>query len=149
FIQPGIRIAVPFGKTKIYTALALEVHQSKPLLYDAKEIYEILDEKPVVNPYQLKHWFWISDYYMCSIGEVYKSAVPSALLLESETIILKNKESEVLKSELSDDEFLVYEALEKQNSLKVQDISAILNKKTVLPVLQKLLAKEVIYLRSE
>src|SRR5690554_3298567 len=149
FIKPGMRIAVPFGKTKIYTALALEVHQNKPLHYEAKEIHEIIDEKPIVNPYQLKHWFWITDYYMCSIGEVYKSAIPSALLLESETIILKNRETEVLKSELSDDEFLVYEALEKQNSLKVQDIIAILNKKTVLPVLQKLLAKEVIYLQEE
>lgn len=149
FIKPGMRIAVPFGKTKIYTALALEVHQNRPLHYQAKEIHEIIDEKPIVNPYQLKHWFWITDYYMCSIGEVYKSAIPSALLLESETIILKNRETEVLKSELSDDEFLVYEALEKQNSLKVQDIIAILNKKTVLPVLQKLLAKEVIYLQEE
>lgn len=149
YIKPGMRIAVPFGKTKIYTALALEVHQNQPLHYQAKEIHEIIDEKPIVNPYQLKHWFWIAEYYMCSIGEVYKSAIPSALLLESETIILKNRETEVLKSELSDDEFLVYEALEKQNSLKVQDINAILNKKTVLPVLQKLLAKEVIYLQEE
>src|SRR5690554_3544802 len=149
YIKPGMRIAVPFGKTKIYTALALEVHQNQPLHYQAKEIHEILDEKPIVNPYQLKHWFWISEYYMCSIGEVYKSAVPSALLLESETIILKNKETEVLKSELTDDEFLVYEALEKQNSLKVQDITAILNRKSVLPILQKLLTKEVIYLQEE
>src|SRR5690606_33895269 len=138
FIKPGMRIAVPFGKSKVYTALAVEVHQNKPLLYEAKEIHEIIDEKPIANHYQIKHWFWIAEYYMCSIGEVYKSAVPSALLLESETIILKNKEYEVLKSELSDDEFLVYEALEKQNSLKVQDIIAILNKKTILPILQKL-----------
>lgn len=149
FIKPGMRIAVPFGKSKVYTALAVEVHQNKPLLYEAKEIHEIIDEKPIANHYQIKHWFWIAEYYMCSIGEVYKSAVPSALLLESETIILKNKENEVLKSELSDDEFLVYEALEKQNSLKVQDIIAILNKKTILPVLQKLLAKGVIYLQEE
>src|SRR5690606_25649482 len=133
----------------IYTALAVEVHQNKPLLYEAKEIHEIIDETPIVTSIQLNHWFWISEYYMCSIGEVYKSAVPSALLLESETIILKNRETEVLKSELSDDEFLIYEDLEKQNSLKVQDVIAILNKKTVLPILQKLLAKEVIHLQEE
>ena len=54
FIKPGMRIAVPFGKTKVYTALALEVHQNKPLLYEAKEIHEILDEKPIVNSYQIK-----------------------------------------------------------------------------------------------
>lgn len=149
FLKQGMRVAVPFGKTKIYTGLVLEVHQNKPLLYEAKEIHEILDEKPIVNPYQLKHWFWISDYYMCSIGEVYKSAVPSSLLLESETIITKNNQTEVLKSELSDEEFLVFEALDKQNSLKVQDIVAILGKKTVLPILHKLLAKEVIHLQEE
>lgn len=149
FIQPGMRIAVPFGKTKIYTALALEVHTNEPLHYQSKEIHEIIDETPIVNPYQIKHWFWIAHYYMCSIGEVYKTAVPSVLLLEGETIILKNYKTEVLKSELSDDEFLVYEALEKQNSLKVQDIAAILGKKTVLPILHKLLAKEVIHLQEE
>jgi primosomal protein N' (replication factor Y) len=149
FIQPGMRIAVPFGKTKIYTALALEVHTNEPLHYQSKEIHEILDETPIVNPYQIKHWFWIAHYYMCSIGEVYKTAVPSVLLLEGETIILKNNQTEVLKSELSDDEFLIYEALEKQNSLKVQDIVAILGKKTVLPILHKLLAKEVIHLQEE
>lgn len=149
FIQPGMRIAVPFGKTKIYTALALEVHTHKPLHYEAKEIHEIIDQTPVVNNRQIKHWFWIAHYYMCSIGEVYKTAVPSVLLLEGETIILKNNKTEVLKSELSDDEFLVYEALEKQNSLKVQDIVAILGKKTVLPMLHKLLTKGVIYLQEE
>src|SRR5690606_23697200 len=149
FIKPGMRIAVPFGKSKIYTALAVEVHHNKPLLYEAKEIHEIIDEAPIVTSIQIKHWFWIADYYMCSIGEVYKSAIPSALLLEGETIILKNKETEILKSELSDDEFLIYEALDKQNSLKVQDIIAILGKKTVLPVLQKLLAKDVIHLQEE
>lgn len=149
FIQPGMRIAVPFGKTKIYTALALEVHTHKPLHYEAKEIHEIIDQTPVVNNRQIKHWFWIAHYYMCSIGEVYRTAVPSVLLLEGETIILKNNKTEVLKSELSDDEFLVYEALEKQNSLKVQDIVAILGKKTVLPMLHKLLTKGVIYLQEE
>ena len=49
YIQKGMRIAVPFGKSKVYTALAVEVHQNKPSLYEAKEIHEILDEKPIVN----------------------------------------------------------------------------------------------------
>src|SRR5690606_14273606 len=66
FIKPGMRIAVPFGKSKVYTALAVEVHQNKPLLYEAKEIHEIIDEKPIANHYQIKHWFWIAEYYMCS-----------------------------------------------------------------------------------
>jgi len=149
FIQPGMRLAVPFGKSKIYTALSLEVHQSKPLHYEVKEMYEILDEKPVVNPYQLKLWFWIADYYMCTIGEIYKSAVPSALLLESQTIMFLNKDTQIQKEELSDDQYLIYEALERQNSLKIQDVVTILGKKNVLPVIQKLLTKEVIHLQEE
>jgi len=149
FIKPGMRIAVPFGKSKIYTALALGVHQNKPLHYQVKEIHEIIDEKPIVDPCQIKLWFWIADYYMCSIGEVYKSAVPSALLLESETIIFRNKTNEVLKSDLSDDQYLIYEALERQSSLKIQDVVNILRKKNVIPIVQKLLNKKAIYLQEE
>jgi len=82
-----MRVAVPFGKSKIYTALVIETHQNKPILYEAKEIHQILDEKPIVNEQQINHWQWISSYYMCAIGDVYRGAMPSALLIESETII--------------------------------------------------------------
>ena len=84
FVQQGMRVAVPFGKTKIYTALILNKHQQEPLLYQAKEIHQILDNAPVVTSIQIQHWQWISEYYMCSLGEVFKCALPSALLLESE-----------------------------------------------------------------
>ena len=87
YIQKGMRIAVPFGKNKVYTALAVDMHQVPPTLYEAKEISQIIDEVPIVNEIQLKHWSWIASYYMCSIGEVFKSALPSGLILESETMI--------------------------------------------------------------
>jgi primosomal protein N' (replication factor Y) len=45
------------------------------------------DDKPVVTEVQLKHWQWIASHYMCAIGDVYRGAMPSALLIESETII--------------------------------------------------------------
>ena len=87
FLQPGMRVTVPFGKTKVYTALVVEKHTIPPELYEAKEISQIIDEVPIVNDIQLRHWQWIASYYMCSIGEVFKSALPSGLILESETII--------------------------------------------------------------
>jgi len=149
FIQKGMRIAVPFGKNKIYTALVIELHQNAPMLYEAKDIHQILDEKPIVNEFQINHWFWIASYYMCNIGDVYRGALPSALLLESETIISQRKETVVNETELSDDEFLIYEALQHQSSLKVQNIIDILNKKTVLPVIQRLINKNVISLEEE
>lgn len=149
FIKKGMRIAVPFGKNKIYTALVIDLHQSDPTLYEAKEIHQILDEKPIVNEFQINHWFWIASYYMCNIGDVYRGALPSALLLESETIISQNKETVVDETSFTDDEFLIYEALQHQSSLNVQNIIDILNKKTVLPVIQKLINKNIISLQEE
>ena len=149
YIKPGFRVAVPFGKSKIYTALVLEVHQNKPEKYDAKEIHQILDETPIVTQTQIKHWLWIASYYMCAIGDVYRSAVPSALLLESETVISQKNTDFVLESSLSDDEFLVYQALQQQSSLKIQDIVGILNKKNVLPVIKKLIEKNILIVEEE
>ena len=149
FIEKGMRIAVPFGKSKIYTALVIDLHQNEPTLYDAKEIHQILDEKPIANEFQINHWFWIASYYMCNIGDVYRGALPSAFLLESETLISKNHEIFVDEKELTDDEFLIYEALQRQSFLKVQDIISILNKKTILPVIQKLINKNIISLQEE
>jgi primosomal protein N' (replication factor Y) len=124
-----MRLAVPFGK-RIYTALVVETHQNQPTLYDAKEIHQILDETPIVTEVQIAHWQWIASYYMCAIGDVYRGAMPSALLLESETVISQKTDVLLMKA-LSDDEFLIFQALQQQSSLKVQDIIAILNKKNI------------------
>lgn len=149
FIKKGMRVAVPFGKSKIYTGLVLDVHENAPTLYEAKEIHQILDEKPIATEIQIKHWLWVANYYMCGIGDVYRGAFPSGLLLESETIISHKPDVVVNDSELSDDEFLIYEALHHQSSLKVQEIASILNKKNILPILQKLIAKDIIFLDEE
>ena len=149
YIKKGMRVAVPFGKSKIYTALVLDIHQNKPELYEAKEIHEILDEKPIVTEIQIIHWQWIASYYMCAIGDVYRGAMPSALLLESETIISQKQDLFIDESLLSDDEYLVYQALQQQSSLKVQDIIAILNKKNIFPVIQKLIDKNILVLQEE
>jgi primosomal protein N' (replication factor Y) len=149
YIKKGMRVAVPFGKSKIYTGLVIEIHENKPTLYEAKEIHQILDEKPIVTEIQIAHWQWIASYYMCAIGDVYRGAMPSALLLESETIISQKQDGFVDESLLSDEEFLIYQALQQQSSLKVQDIISILNKKNIFPVIQKLMDKNILILQEE
>lgn len=149
FIQEGMRVAVPFGKTKIYTALIINKHHNPPQLYQAKEIHQILDEKPVVNTFQLEHWKWIANYYMCSLGEVFRAAMPTGFILESETIVSPSANSDIDKTELQDDEFLILEALENQTSISILEVSKILGKKTVLPILNKLLEKGVLVLQEE
>lgn len=149
FVKNGMRVVVPFGKSKMYTALIIDKHQNEPTLYEAKEIDQILDEKPIVTQFQITHWQWIASYYMCAIGDVYRGAMPSALLLESETIISQKQSVTIEETELTDDEFLVYQALQHQSSLRIQDITAILNKKNVFPVIQKLIDKQVLVLHEE
>ena len=149
FLKKGMRVAVPFGKRKIYTALVLDIHQKAPEAYEAKEIHQILDEHPIVNEFQMKLWQWMSNYYMCTLGDILRAALPSAFLLESETNIVLNKNEEINDLELKDDEFLVYEALQHQSSLKVRDINNILDKKNVLPVIKRLITKNVITIEEE
>ena len=149
YIQIGMRVAVPFGKTKIYTALVLDKTNTPPQLYEAKEIHQILDEKPVVNLHQIEHWKWIASYYMCSLGEVFRSALPSGYILESETIISAKENAEIDSNELKDDEYLILEALKSQSSITVQEVIKILGKKTVFPIINRLLAKGALVLQEE
>lgn len=144
YLKKGMRVAVPFGKSKIYTALVYNFHQNNPEKYEAKDIHQILDEKPIVTETQLQLWTWMSNYYMCTLGEVIRAALPSAFLLESESIIKLNSDEDIEDSTLKDDEFLVVEALQYQTSLKVDEICNILDKKTVLPVLKRLIDKQII-----
>ena len=149
FIKPGMRVAVPFGKSKIYAALVLKVHQNAPTIYEAKEIEHILDEIPVVTPHQLKFWEWLSYYYMCTKGEVMRAALPSAFLLESETIIQRREDAVINDADLKDDEFLVYEALQHHSLLKIHEVMDILGKRRIFPVIQKLIDKEILFVKEE
>jgi primosomal protein N' (replication factor Y) len=147
-LKPGMRVAVEFGKRKIYTALVHQIHQNPPLNYEAKPIHQIIDEKPLVNESQLKHWEWMADYYMCSLGEIFKAAVPSSLLLESETVLIKNKsfDNEV---DLNPDEFLILEALENHQQLPIEKLSLIIDKKKSLSIIRQLMEKKAISLKEE
>ncbi len=144
FLRPGMRVAVPFGKSKVYTGIVFRIHQKAPAGYETKAIDHILDETAIITPQQLQHWQWLAHYYMCSLGEVVKAALPSAFLLESETIIKLSGEKDTEDQNLSDEEFLVIEALQHQSSLHINDVRAILDKKRVLPIIQKLIAKGMV-----
>ena len=146
-LKPGIRVAVPFGKSKIYTGIIYKIHNNKPLVYESKEIYQILDQAPIVNQTQLQHWDWISKYYMCTLGDVMRAALPSPFILESESIITKSQN--INDKDLKDDEFLIYEALQYQSSLRIHDVTSILEKKHVLPVIKSLIEKNAIKVEEE
>jgi len=149
FLKPGMRVAVPFGKSKIYTGIVFAIHNNAPLGYETKPIDQILDENPIITEHQLKHWQWMASYYMCTLGEVMRAALPNAFLLESETIITLLAKELYEESKFSDDEFLVFEALQHQSSLHINDIRSILDRKNVVAVIQKLLERGIIGVQEE
>jgi primosomal protein N' (replication factor Y) len=149
FLEPGIRVSVPFGKSKIYTALVLEIHNNAPQVYEAKDIHQILDDTPIVTAQQLQHWHWMAKYYLCTLGDVMRAALPGPFILESETVVSKNESIVINDEDLKDDEFIIYEALHHQSSLKIQDMMSILDKKNVLPVIKRLLEKNAISVQEE
>ena len=144
FIKPGSRVSVPFGKSRIISGIVSKLHQERPQSYDVKPIHQIIDEIPIINKNQLNFWNWMSKYYMCTVGEVMKASIPSVLLIESETIISLNKKTVFNQNDLSDDEFLIYEALLKGVELSIHEISEILNKKNVFKIIQSLNDKFII-----
>ncbi len=81
-VRFGVRVAVPFGKTKIHVGVVVRVHGEAPQGYKVKPIMRALDAEPVVTEGQYGLWRWISDYYMSPVGEVYKAALPSGLKAE-------------------------------------------------------------------
>ncbi len=77
-VRFGVRVAVPFGKSKRYVGIAVKVHEVEPD-FKCKEILTVLDARPILLASQYKLWQWISSYYMSAIGDVYKAALPAAL----------------------------------------------------------------------
>ena len=77
-VQVGCRVNVPFGQKKQYAALVTRLHEEQPS-YQTKDILAVLDEERMLLPNQLKLWQWVAEYYMCTLGEVYKAAIPSGL----------------------------------------------------------------------
>lgn len=81
-VQVGIRVLVPFGKSKTYLAVVARLHDEEPVGYEVKPIMEVIDDSPILLTGQLKLWQWIADYYMSPIGEVYKAALPLGMKAE-------------------------------------------------------------------
>ncbi len=146
-VKPGCRVVVQFGKRKIMAALVREVHSRIPQSITPKHIIDLLDEQPVVNPIQFQFWDWVSGYYVCHPGELMAAALPSALRLGSEAKIMLHPGFEPDRDHLSDNEFIIIEALHTQPRLTVDEVSRIVGFKKVMPLLKTMIEKQ--YLISE
>jgi primosomal protein N' (replication factor Y) len=141
-IKEGCRAEVVFGKNKKYAGIVKLITSQRPV-YETKEILNIIDDDAIIYPQQLQLWHWISEYYMCSEGEVMAAALPTHLKISSETVLIFNEEYGDEFSQLDNDEYLVAEALLIKKELKLSEVQQILDVNHVYPVIKRLIDKKV------
>jgi len=105
-IQPGKRVEVQFGKRKIYAALVHSITGRPDDIRQVKPVLSVLDAEPIVQDWQLRFWEWMSEYYMCTLGDVMQAALPAAFKLNSASTFLKNPSAEYDEEKLSGEEYL-------------------------------------------
>lgn len=147
-VKIGCRVVVSFGRKKFYTAIVANVHFSAPEAYETKDITELLDAEPILLPIQFRFWSWLSEYYLCTNGDVYKAALPSGLKLESETIVVYNPDFEA-NAPLPEKEQLILDLLSKEPEQCVTQLEKESGLKNVLSVIKSLLDKEALFIKEE
>ena len=147
-VQVGCRVVVSFGRKKFYTAIVTKVHYAAPEGYETKDIEEVLDTSPVLLPRQLEFWEWLSTYYLCTLGDVYKAAMPSGMKLESESVVVYNEDFEALQS-LSENEQRLLDLLSSDKEQCVTQLQRSMGLKNILPVVKRLLDKEAVFVKED
>ena len=138
-IQIGMRVLVAFGGKKIYTGIVFDLHNQEPETFVPKEIINILDDFPILPKEQIQFWNWLSDYYLCNLGEIYRFSFPSSLKLESETY-LKLKPNVVVDFENLDvNEMYLIQALEVRQLINITEIEAFITKKDIVKTIKSLI----------
>ena len=147
-VQIGCRVVVSFGRKKYYTVIVCNVHYYAPTEYEVKEISAVLDTSPILLPVQFRFWEWLSDYYLCTQGDVYKAALPSGLKLESETIVEYNPDFEA-DAPLPEREQRILDLLAKDPEQCVTKLEKESGLKNILTVIKSLLDKEALFVKEE
>lgn len=142
----GQRVVVQFGMKKQYTAIVIELHNRTPKHYKTKPILSVLDTSPLVNNIQIEFWKWMSSYYICHLGDVMNTALPSSLKLASETKIQLSPDIDTIS--LTEEESDIISFLSDRKSTNMQDIISYFNKDNLFQIINKLIRKDILVLKE-
>lgn len=148
-ISFGMRVVVSFGKNKLYSALVVNVHQKPPNKVNTKYVLDVIDDSPVVTEKQFAFWKWLSQYYMCNLGEVMAAALPSAMKIASETRVMIAPDYSGDFSILNEKEIKVVEALSYRDAMNVGEIANLLDVKKIIPIIKTLVEKGIVITDEE
>ncbi|UOE42040.1 primosomal protein N' [Chryseobacterium suipulveris] len=138
-IEIGMRVLVPFRGKKIYTGIVCEIHDTEPESFVPKEIISILDDAPILPNEQIRFWNWLSEYYLCNLGEIYRFAFPSSLKLESETYLKLKTNVTIDFENLDVNEMYLIQALEVRQTINLTEIEAFIPKKEIMKTISSLI----------
>lgn len=145
----GFRVLVPFGRKKFYTGIITSFHNCRPKEYETKDIVSVLDSRSILRHPQLAFWKWISEYYLCSIGDVYKAAVPAGMKVSSETFISANPDFIDANGQMKEREIVVYDLLSTKDKLTPADIAKATGYKNVEAIVASLIEQEAIFITEK
>lgn len=146
--QVGCRAIVPLGKRKFYTAIIYRIHEQAPKGCQVKAVEMLLDPHPVIQASQLSLWSWISEYYLCSLGEVYNAALPSGMKLESETQVALEEDFQG-DSTLSSSQERLINFLALDGKMSISKLSALMRSSNVLALVRTLMEKGAVRIQDE
>lgn len=142
-LQFGVRVIVPFGRSKLLTGIVTEIHERVPEAYQAKFIEHVLDEFPIVTTKQFQFWKWISSYYMAPLGDVMNASLPANFKLSSESKVVLHPDFEN-DQQLDEREQIIVDSLRTNDQMDLKELSAVLGIKTIQPVIKKMIEKRII-----
>ncbi|WAC10529.1 replication restart helicase PriA [Dyadobacter pollutisoli] len=147
-IKVGARVIVQFGQKRVITAVVARLHSNPPVKYQAKYILELLDEQPIVTTRQLELFNWVSEYYLCNIGEVLNVALPAGLKITSQSRIQLNPEFQY-EELLTEQEKLVVDDIKKHQTLSYEEVERLLQKSNITAIIKSLVGKRAVILYEE
>lgn len=146
-VQVGSRVLVHFGARKYYTGVVYRLTTERPFVERVKPISALLDSEPIINSVQLKLLEFISSYYRCKMGEVYKAAIPSGLKLESETKIERVKELPE-KVELDQAQMSFMDLLAENKSFTLKELDQLSGTKNSILMVRSLIEKACVQMKE-
>lgn len=145
YVSVGSRVLVQFGRKKFYTGIIAALTNQSPGDFEVKPLISLLDESPILRYPQLKLWEWVSNYYLCSEGDVFKAALPTGLKPESETWISLSPDFEFSREEkLSENEALIIQLLEQEKKIKLSTLEEKLKLSRGSTLVSKMLDKGIV-----
>lgn len=148
-IAVGKRITIPIGKSKIYTGIIYKISTKPPLLYEAKYIIDVIDDEPIINKDDIHLWEWIANYYLCTLGEVMRQALPAGLKLEGESYLIMNPHYDGEDIDLHDKELIIISHLQQTGRVKIKEVSKLINEKNSWKYVTSLYQKGIVLMQED